>query len=92
MSSPLDTEEWRLSAFMDWVPAKKPYDIQCPNCGGTGMVGGGFKSFDDPSECPKCFGSRRITQYEPLTPKPELPTELMAHMRAAWTKFFEVQK
>lgn len=83
----LDTEEWHLACFMEWKPKKEPYDIQCPSCHGRGAIGGHFKDLDGPRTCDQCSGSGQITHPGPSTPKPELPKELIEHLRKAWREF-----
>ena len=89
MSGLRETEDWRLGAWIDWKPKKEPYDIPCPCCSGKGEVGGGFKDLDGPRECPQCFGRRRIRHPGPTEPKPEVPADLIEHMRKAWIAYFE---
>lgn len=86
MSSPIDTEEWGLSAFMDWKPTKKT--VECESCDGKGVVGGGFKDMEGPRECSNC-GGRGWHSFYPKTKQPEIPNELIEHMRAAWIAYWE---
>jgi hypothetical protein len=69
---------------MEWRP--KHHAIACPRCNGRGEVGGGFKDLDGPQTCPQCFGTK-IKSVGPTTEKPELPKELVEHMRRAWWDF-----
>ncbi len=43
----LDTEEWRVSSYLDYVPKKTHEYVECTNCGGSGTIGGGFKWIGD---------------------------------------------
>lgn len=81
----VETEDWRLSCFLDWSP--KSHAETCPTCLGHGEVGGGFGSLDGPEPCPQCTGTKFVTRG-PRTPKPELPKALVEHMRRAWWDFF----
>jgi hypothetical protein len=86
--SPLDTEEWQLSAFIDWKRKKPLVTHPCEYCNGRGKVGGGFKSLDGPQDCPECFGTR-VGRTEPGEPRPEIPEALIDHMRKAWQQYFK---
>lgn len=87
MSSPIDNKEWALKCYMDWVPAK---DTEvCKDCGGKGTVGGGFKDMDGPRTCPTCFG-RGSRNFHPKSKKPEIPLEVIEHMKKAWIDYWEV--
>lgn len=86
MSSPVDTEDWKLSAYMEWKPARSR--VKC-GCDG-GMVGGHFKDMEGPRTCPECYGSG-TKSFTPKTPKPEIPEALIEHMRRAWMDFWEVK-
>lgn len=85
----VENEDWKLKGTIGWESKKKPTSEPCKCCGGSGTVGGGFKSIDDPSSCPECFGSGSITVYPALSPEPELPPGLVEHMRAAYLDFFK---
>lgn len=84
----LDTEEWKLHAYLDWRRKKPLITHACDYCNGSGKVGGGFKSLDGPSTCPECYGSGtgRVEEGEP---KPEIPQALIEHMRNAWLEYFK---
>ncbi len=79
-----ETEDWKLGAFIEWRP--KPKSIECPNCHGEGTVGGGFKDIDGPRVCPECWG-RRFKLVHPTSQQPEIPADLLEHMRRAWWDF-----
>lgn len=85
----LDNEDWHLAIHAEWVPKKAPYSITCPGCRGRGEVGGGFKDIDGPRTCSQCFGSRVVTHPGPDTPQPQVPEELVRHMRAAYKDFLD---
>lgn len=89
MPTPLDTEHWELHAYIDWRPKKKDEYTTCTHCGGSGKVGGHFKSLDDPSDCPECFGAGTHWVMPDRGPKPTIPPELTAHLRAAWEAYFK---
>ncbi len=90
MSSPIDTADWGLSAYIDWRPLRKPEYVTCPCCHGTGEVGGGFKSLDGPRPCPECFGSKmQQLPFVPLAEKPVVPRLLVEHMHKAWIAYFQ---
>lgn len=88
MSSPLDTEDWELSAHMDWVAKKKPIRKECSYCNGRGTIGGHFKSLEDSTDCHHCYNGQ-VKVYPTLAPKPEVPTELLVHMRKAFRDYFK---
>ncbi len=79
-----DTDEWELGCFLEWRPKHKMVDCSC--CGGSGEVGGGFKSLDGARQCPECHGSRYETVY-PKSRSPEIPAGIREHMRRAWYDF-----
>lgn len=86
-----DTEDWHLSANVQWIPIKKYGN--CNVCGGTGSVGGGFKSFEEKRQCDNCHGSKIIEQVANYHTKPnELPEGLVEHLRAAWVEYFREDK
>jgi DnaJ-class molecular chaperone len=76
-----ENEDWKLHAFLDWKPKMK--SVECPRCDGRGEVGGGFKDIDGPRPCPDCHGSG-IKLVSPTSPQPEIPPDLLEHMRRAW--------
>lgn len=83
-----DTDEWKISAQLDYVPKVEWVTEKCSTCGGTGMCGGGFKSLDDPEPCTKCGGSGETTkQVYPKSPKPKLPQDLIDYMRKAYLEY-----
>jgi DnaJ-class molecular chaperone len=86
MSSPIDNDDWCLSAYMDWKPSKSYVVCEC--CNGKGKVGGGFKDMEGPRDCDRCSGTGRHGFY-PKSVKPEIPKELMEHMRKAWITYWE---
>ena len=88
MSKLTENDDWKLGCFMEWRP--KNHTIDCPDCHGRGEVGGGFKDLDGPQTCPSCFGTK-IKAVGPTTEKPELPPELVEHMRRAWWDFTHQQ-
>lgn len=81
----METEDWKLHAFLDWKPKHKTVD--CDYCGGNGYVGGGFKSIDGKESCPQCWGAK-IKTVSPTSEKPEIPSALIEHMRRAWWDYF----
>ncbi len=83
-----DTEEWKIDAYMDYVPKVKWKQVACDECYGSGMMGGGFKSLDDPTQCHKCGGRGwREVATHPAEPKPKLPQDLLDHMRKAYLEY-----
>ena len=84
-----ETGEWQLKCFMEWV--EKPMEQECPDCNGRGYVGGGFKSISGEETCHSCSGRGRIRK-RPTTPPPELPKDLIEHMRRAWWDFHNKEK
>lgn len=83
-----DTEEWKISAYMDYVPKVEGVYEKCDRCNGSGMLGGGFKSLDDPEPCDKCFGNRQVwKRVAPTEPRPKLPQDLVDHMRKAYLEY-----
>ena len=88
MSFEKETEDWKLAAFIEWRP--KPKHINCTCCNGKGTVGGHFKDLDDPQTCPECYGSGFKMVFA-NSKMPEIPEELIEHMRRAWYDFFHKQ-
>lgn len=80
-----ETDEWKLGAWIDW--REKPVRRKCQTCHGTGEIGGGFKDIDGPRTCPTCFGTGSVPSH-PTTPKPDVPADLIEHMRRAWWDYF----
>lgn len=87
MSSPIDTEDWSLHAFLDWTKTKER--VPCDGCSGSGKVGGGFKDMEGPRECTTCYGTGSM-HFTPKTKKPEIPKELKEHLRNAWVAYWNV--
>ncbi len=84
----LDTEEWRVSSYLDYVPKKTHEYVECTNCGGSGTIGGGFKWIGEPETCTFCHGSGLATKYVyPKEPKPELPQEFVDWMKKAYLEY-----
>lgn len=92
MTTPLDTKDWRLVAFLNFKCLTPQTSIDCPCCNGRGEVGGGFKDMDGPRPCPECFGSRVKWSGGPTTPKPTVPPLLVEHMRKALFAYFDEWK
>jgi len=88
MTCPLDTAQWKLAAFLKWE--KRPVVIECPGCGGRGLTGGGFKSIDGAQSCSKCYGRGQIDEWPEAGAEPEIPQELINHMRNAWKAYFNL--
>lgn len=82
-----DTEEWKISAYLDYVPKIEWVEEKCDKCGGSGMLGGGFKSLDDPEPCDNCVRGRRSKRVYPTSPKPLLPQDLLDYMRKAYLEY-----
>lgn len=83
-----DTEEWKISAYMDYVPKVEWVKEDCNTCGGSGTCGGGFKSLDDPQPCNNCSGLGWVNKRVfPKSPKPKLPQELLDYMRKAYLEY-----
>lgn len=80
-----ETDEWKLAAFIEWRP--KPMSITCPLCHGEGTIGGGFKDIDGPRDCPECWGTK-VKSVAATSPKPDVPADLIEHMRRAWWDYF----
>lgn len=87
--SKLDTKDWKLTAELDYKLVSKPTNITCTGCGGSGEVGGGFKSLDGPTTCTTCWGSGGWLDYSNIEPKPEVPQGLVEHMRNAYQEYLE---
>lgn len=85
----VETTDWKLGCFMDW--REKHHSEQCPSCHGIGEVGGGFKDLDGSRQCPKCLGLTYIMKGA-TTPKPELPADLVEHMRRAWWDYLNAKE
>lgn len=85
MKSKMETEDWKLGAFLDWKPKHKTET--CSNCGGSGYTGGHFKDLDGPQECNVCWGSK-VVSVKPSSPRPEIPLDIREHMRRAWFDFY----
>lgn len=79
-----NTKDWELHAFLDWK--QKQHSVECPRCNGEREVGGGFKDIDGRRQCPECWG-RGFVLKGATTPKPEIPPDLVEHMRRAWWDF-----
>lgn len=77
-----DNRAFRIKLLFDFE-AVDP-NMPCTYCNGYGTVGGGFKSLDDPTECPRCRGGG----IEPKHP-PQFPPDLIAHMRKAFSEWLE---
>lgn len=89
MTTPIDTEYWKLGAWLDWKPTElnKPKFTACTHCN-EGKVGGGFKSMDDvPRDCDFCHGSGGSLDYSEIPAKPEVPPVLVESMRTALFNF-----
>ena len=84
MSNLTENDDWKLGCFMEWRP--KNHTIACPACNGRGEVGGGFKDLDGSQPCHSCSGTK-IKVVGPTTAEPDLPPELVEHMRRAWWDF-----
>ncbi len=84
MNHKIENEDWKLGLFMEWRP-KNHYE-DCTYCFGNGEIGGGLGDLDGPRPCPVCHGMKVISKG-PTTEKPELPPDLVEHLRRAWWDF-----
>ena len=84
----LDTAEWKIAATIEYVPKVNGIYKDCTACCGNGRPNGGFGSFAEDEDCPKCFGRGKIWQPTyPTEPKPDLPQALIDHMRHAYLEY-----
>lgn len=93
----ISNTQWKHSYFFRTELRKEFHSVtmDCPTCGGTGVVGGGFKSMDGPQTCSHCWGSGSVTDTAnspTVAPAPPLPDGLRDHMQAAWLSFWEKAK
>lgn len=71
----------------------KPTTTGCPSCGGAKVVGGGFGDPDGPTDCPRCFGTGYITNYNPdVVQAPPIPPGLDEAMTKAWNEWWASYK
>lgn len=89
MNPEIETEDWKLGAWIEW--REKYKTEQCPYCFGSGTVGGGFKDLDGPQQCSTCWGTGFV-KSKITSPKPELPVKLVEHMRRAWFDYIHNTK
>lgn len=89
MNPKIETPEWKLKVFFDWVP--KYSSEPCAYCNGSGEIGGGFKSISGAESCPKCHGSRSVL-VEPKNLPPKIPDDLVEHMRRAFWDYTNANK
>ena len=91
-----DTRDWEFKIIAQYrlKDSVKLYIEECCNdCGGSGQIGGGFKSIDGPENCPVCNGTGTISRKHPdIEPKPEVNEELTEHMRKAFKEFVDSKK
>ena len=80
----VETDDWKLGAYMEWRP--KHHSEECAHCRGRGKVGGGFKDMDGSRQCTSCYGTGNVSK-PPKTPIPDLPPALVEHLRRAWWDF-----
>jgi hypothetical protein len=80
----IETPDWKLGCFMEWRPILR--SVNCPTCSGTGEIFGGFSYMSENKKCHECAGVGRVT-YKPTTQRPDLPADLVEHMRRAWWDF-----
>jgi DnaJ-class molecular chaperone len=83
----VDTKDWKLAATLDYKCKTEPTYHNCDYCGGSGTVGGGFKSLDGPEDCPRCFGTGGSSDYSHIEPKPAIPRGLIDHMRKSYQEY-----
>ncbi len=77
-----NTDDWELHACLDW--RRKWHTVKCEQCSGSGRQPRGMRDYgDDDYTCSSCLG-RGTKQKESTSPKPEIPKELLEHMRRAW--------
>ena len=89
MNNIIETEDWKLSCYMEWRPKSKK--ITCPTCLGKGETGGHFKDLDGPQICNSCWGTKIKIVHAEGKP-PELPPKLREHMRRAWFDFLHSEQ
>lgn len=83
-----NTDEWRISATIDFVPKAIKEEVECDHCNGRGSVGGGFHSMTEKEPCDWCGGTGRKTILKrPYSMKPDVPQVLIDHMRKAYLEY-----
>lgn len=89
--SALDTKDWKFTAVLDYELVTKPKNITCLHCGGSGTIGGGFKSLDDPTYCPTCAGTGGWLDYSDIECKPGIPEDLVEILRKALQEYIKTR-
>jgi hypothetical protein len=76
---------WRVRIEVSWCRIDPPQRTGCDLCHGCGSVGGGKFSFEDATECPRCYG-RGYTTVHPGNP-PDLPPRLIELLTQAYRQY-----
>lgn len=83
------TDQWVLRIHGEFVlrDGFEPKLIECSHCLGHGHFGGGPLG-GEPEDCGWCCGTGRQTDASHITERrPEMPVELIAHMRDAFQDY-----
>jgi DnaJ-class molecular chaperone len=84
----IDTEEWKISCRLEFVPKITWKEVECSKCGGQGRTNMHFGSLDDPETCWDCHGSGiKSIQERAWTNPPKVPQELIDHMQKAYLEW-----
>ena len=83
-----ETDEWKIGAFLEYVPKKLMKTVECRNCGGRGRTNMHFGSLDEPEHCWECNGSgSREVMNHPRTPAPKLPQKMIDFMQKCYLEY-----
>ncbi len=84
----LNTDEWNLKTFCEYVPVVKWKNVECPKCGGNGRTNMHFGSLDEPETCWDCHGSgAKSVQEHPKTTKPTVPQDFLDWMTKCYLEY-----
>jgi DnaJ-class molecular chaperone len=83
MTKHVDTEQWKLSVRVEYVPKKPDTKIPCQSCRSTG------KDFFGEDTCSSCGGNGFKYGRNTTEDQPELPTGLVEYLRKSYNEWKE---
>ena len=84
------TDQWELRIHGEFVLRKdyQPKLVDCTHCKGYGKFSTGHFGTGEKEDCDWCCGTGKRTDTSHITEeRPEMPIELINHMRNAFTQY-----
>lgn len=81
----IDTDQWKLSIRIEYVPKNPDTKVSCWACRGRGV-----DILFGETQCPECGGNGFRYTRNTTEPKPEVSKEIWEHIRKAYLELKEL--